>query len=198
MQPRLSLMLCAALVLACTVTSNDDTAGTETAAGTSGTSGTSGMTSDTSGPTTATAGTSGTAESGGATEPDPTTAGSAEGTGETGAGGVSFTEVYEQIIMPKGCNSGYCHGSGSGGLTMTDEATSYANLVEMAATTPVCGQGMRVVPGSLDESTVWYRVRPATLDDGNPCAPKMPQGSMGLTAPEAQLVDDWIAGGALE
>ena len=213
MQLRLSLMLCAGLVLACTVTSNDDTAGTETGAGTSDMTDTTG-TSGTSGPatTSATAGSSGAAESGGATEPDPTTAGSAEetgatessggaeeaGTGETGAGGVSFTEVYEQIIMPKGCNSGYCHGGGAGGLTMTDEATSYANLVDMVATTPVCGQGMRVVPGSIDESIVWYRVRPAALDDGNPCAPKMPQGSMGLTEPEAQLVDDWIAGGALE
>ena len=100
--------------------------------------------------------------------------------------------------MPKGCNSGYCHGNGAGGLVMTDEATSYANLVEMAATAMVCGQSMRVVPGSPDESIMWYRVRPAALDAGNPCAPKMPQSSMGLTDDEAKLVDDWIAGGALE
>lgn len=215
MQLRLSLMLCAGLGLACTVTNNDDTeTGAETGTGMTGTSGMTGETattgaSVTSGPatTSATAGTSG-----GATEPDPTTAGSAEETGvaessggaeeagteETGAGAVSFTEVYEQVIMPNGCTAGYCHGGGAGGLTMTDEATAYANLVDMVATTPVCGQGMRVVPGSLDESIVWYRVRPAALDDGNPCAPKMPQGSMGLTEPEAQLVDDWIAGGALE
>jgi len=204
-------MFCASLTLACTVTTNDDTAGTET-----GTSGMTGMTgtSGTSGPatTSATAGSSSAAETGGATEPEPTTAGSAEvtgagessggaeeaGTEETGAADVSFTEVYEQIIMPKGCNAGYCHGGGAGGLTMTDEATSYANLVEMVASTPVCGQSMRVTPGSPGESIVWYRVRPAALDDGNPCAPKMPQGSMGLTDAEAQLVDDWISGGALE
>ena len=194
-------MFCAGLTLACTMTTNDDTAGTETgASGMTGTSGTGGPAT-----TSATAGSSGAAESGGATEPEPTTAGSESsggaqeaGTEETGAADVSFTEVYEQIIMPKGCNTGYCHGGGAGGLTMTDEATSYANLVEMVATTPVCGQSMRVTPGSLDESSVWYRVRPAALDDGNPCAPKMPQGSMGLTEAEAQLVDDWISGGALE
>ena len=113
---------------------------------------------------------------------------------------VSFTDVFEQVILPNGCNAGYCHGGGAGGLEMTDEATSYANLVEVKAAVDFCDQTMRVVPGSLDESTLWIRVRPADLDGMTPCATgnKMPKGSMGLTAPEAQLVSDWIVGGALE
>ena len=89
-------------------------------------------------------------------------------------------------------------GGGAGGLDMTDEATTYANLVEVAATMALCDQSMRVVPGSPDTSILWYRVRPAAMDAGMPCAPKMPQGSMGLADDQAQLVNDWIAGGALE
>lgn len=118
----------------------------------------------------------------------------------TGVPAVSFTDVFEQVILPNGCNAGYCHGGGAGGLEMTDEATSYANLVEVKAAVDFCDQTMRVVPGSLDESTLWIRVRPADLDGMTPCATgnKMPKGSMGLTAPEAQLVSDWIVGGALE
>jgi hypothetical protein len=118
----------------------------------------------------------------------------------TGVPAVSFTDVFEQVILPNGCNAGYCHGGGAGGLEMTDEATSYANLVEVKAAVDFCDQTMRVVPGSLDESSLWIRVRPADLDGLTPCATgnKMPKGSMGLTAPEAQLVSDWIVGGALE
>lgn len=131
--------------------------------------------------------------------PGPAETGTAEtGTAETGPVEVSFTEVFEQIILPNGCNAGYCHGGGAGGLDMTDEATTYANLVEVAATMPKCDQTMRVVPGSLEASIVWYRVRPAALDMGMPCAPKMPQGSMGLSDEQAQLMSDWIVGGALE
>lgn len=138
---------------------------------------------------------------------DPTSAGTASadtgssssgGMAETGPAEVSFTDVFEQVIMTNGCQAGYCHGGGAGGLEMTDEATTYANLVEVAATMPSCGQSLRVSPGSLDESILWYRVRPAALDAGMPCAPKMPQGSMGLSEAQAQLVSDWISGGALE
>jgi hypothetical protein len=111
---------------------------------------------------------------------------------------VTFTDVFEQVILVRGCNVGYCHGGGIGGLEMTDEATSYANLVDVAAAAPMCGQSQRVVPGSLEESILWYRVRPSELDMGMPCAPKMPEGSMGLTEAEAQVVNDWIVGGALE
>ncbi len=209
---RLTLIIFAGVGLACTVNGKDDDSGTELA---------SSSTADTSaGPG---AGSSSEGGVGGTTEIlDPTTAGptsggptsgptSAEtgedssgpgtadtGTAETGPVEVSFTDVFEQVIMPNGCNAGYCHGGGAGGLDMTDEATTYANLVEVGATMALCEQTMRVVPGSLDESIMWYRVRPAAMDMGMPCAPKMPQGSMGLSEEQAQLVSDWIVGGALE
>lgn len=203
-----SLLLLLALA-ACTAANKD-----ETASDPSSSAGTT--TATTTASDTATTGQPGSVSQ---TDPDPTTATTTESPttsdsagppttdtntttdpGTTGVPAVSFTDVFEQVILPNGCNAGYCHGGGAGGLEITDEATSYANLVEVKAAVEFCGQTMRVVPGSLDESSLWIRVRPADLDGLTPCATgnKMPKGSMGLTAPEAQLVSDWIVGGALE
>lgn len=198
MQPRTPLSLLVGLVLACTTTPGDDP--------TAGESGTTAAAS-TSGSSAGSSGSSGAGEA--TTQPDdPTTASSGAEAGEdstgdpgtTGAPAVSFMTVYEQIILTKGCNAGYCHGGGAGGLEMTDEATTYANLVEVAGATMQCGQSTRVVPGAPDLSILWYRVRPAALDAGDPCAQdgKMPKGMPPLGDAEAQLVHDWIAGGALE
>jgi hypothetical protein len=205
------LIIFAGLGLGCTVTTNDteatDPSGTSAGTSAGTTAGTPAESSGSGGgtqaegttniedPTSAgpTAGSSGEAES---SSGGPGTADT--GTADTGTPGVTFIDVFEQIILTKGCTDGYCHGGGAGGLTMTDEATAYANLVEVTATTGLCDNTLRVTPGSADESILWYRVRPAAMDAGMPCAPKMPQGSMGLTDTEAQLIHDWIAGGALE
>ena len=120
---------------------------------------------------------------------------SGDGDGDTG-GLAEFAEVY-QILELQGCTAGYCHGAGQGGLTMTDAATSYMNLVGVDATTSVCGLQQRVVPGDPDQSIMWRRVRPLAMDMGMACADKMPQGTDGLPDAEAQVVYDWIAGGAL-
>lgn len=203
MQPRSFLMSLAALALACTSSGKDDSAGTDPASTSSNTpaSGSSAGTeaegsSSSENPTTSGSSTGGSSSTGSSAEAGESSSG-APGT-ETGTAEVSFTAVYEQVLLPNGCTSGYCHGMGAGGLEMTDEATSYANLVEVSATAAACGQSMRVVPGSLEASILWYRVRPAALDDVPACAAKMPVGSMGLTEVEAQLVNDWIVGGALE
>ena len=199
-----SLLLLLALA-ACTAANKD-----ETASDPSSSAGTT--TATTTASDTATTGQPGSVSQ---TDPDPTTespttsdsagppttdTNTTTDPGTTGVPAVSFTDVFEQVILPNGCNAGYCHGGGAGGLEITDEATSYANLVEVKAAVEFCDQTMRVVPGSLDESSLWIRVRPADLDGLTPCATgnKMPKGSMGLTAPEAQLVSDWIVGGALE
>jgi hypothetical protein len=220
---RLALILFAGVGLACSAAKDDSASGTEPATTGSQTTGssltTSGLppasSSETGGSTTQAAVTT--------DMEDPTSAGptASSSVGETGSSSgtpgsesesessgepgttdtgtaVTFMAIYEQVILPNGCNAGYCHGGGAGGLEMTDEATTYANLVEVAASTAVCGQTLRVSPGSLAESILWYRVRPVALDGGDSCAPKMPMGSMGLTEAEAQLVDDWISGGALE
>jgi hypothetical protein len=140
----------------------------------------------------------GTTSGGSSGETGTPTSGGSSGGAETGTGAPSFTEVYENVIVGQGCTAGYCHGGMAGGLELTDEATSYANLVEVDATTAACGLMQRVVPGAPEQSILWMRVRPAAEDMGMGCAPKMPQGSMGLADADATLVKEWIAGGALE
>lgn len=152
-----------------------------------------GSTTQVEGSTSGSGGTTAAASSGQADTGTPTSGGM-----DTGAAVPSFTEVYETVLLGQGCTAGYCHGGMAGGLELTDEATSYASLVEVAATTAVCGLTDRVVPGAPEQSILWMRVRPAAEDMGMACAPKMPQGSMGLPDAEAKLVGDWIAGGALE
>jgi hypothetical protein len=177
-----------------TTGTSGSTGGSSTASTTGGSSDGSGSGAATTGaPTTGTSGVTTTGSTG-----STATSGSTGDATETGTGGPTFLDVYEQILMPEGCTGGYCHGGMAGGLVMTDEATSYANLVEVAATLPICGLTVRVVPGAPEESIMWRRVRPAALDMGDMCAPKMPQGSMGLDDAKAQLVYDWIAAGALE
>jgi hypothetical protein len=61
----------------------------------------------------------------------------------------------------------------------------------------VCGLQKRVVPGDADSSIMWRRARPLAMDMGMACTDKMPQGSDGLSDADAQVVFDWIAGGAL-
>jgi hypothetical protein len=126
---------------------------------------------------------------------DPT---SGDGDGDPTTGDGSFAEVY-QVFVEDGCTAGYCHGADANGLTMTDEATSYMNLVGVDATTATCDLTQRVVAGEPDQSILWMRVRPAALDGGMPCAIKMPNDGTdnGLPEADAQIVYDWIAAGAL-
>lgn len=137
--------------------------------------------------------------------------GAETGTGSTGAdseagstaptstgGDGAFAAVYE-VLVANNCTSVYCHGDmGLGGLSLGSAASAYAELVDVAATTPVCMASTRVVPGAPDESILWLRVRPAALDGGSTCAPKMPQGSTGLSEVDAQVIFDWIEAGAPE
>ncbi len=222
MQLRLIICSLAALLGACTKddgvddsSSSDETvtgdAGTGEPTGaaggtgeTSGSTGPASSTGDTNEPTGSVGSSSGGAEQG-TSETDESTGtaetGTAEtGTADTGEAAVTFQAVYEQVIVTNGCNNGYCHGSGLGGLYMGDAASSYASLVGVAAAAPMCDQTALVVPGSLEQSILWYRVRPLAQDDGMPCAPKMPQAMMSVGLPEdqAQLVSDWISGGAVE
>ena len=196
--PRILLALA---LTGCTAAAKDDSTGeaasttSSTTSAESGTAATPASTGsdDTSAPTTA-----GPTSTTGTTDTPDTTG--APDTTDTTVPAVSFTDIYEQVLLPNGCNAGYCHGGSAGGLEMTDEATSYANLVEVTAVATLCDQTTRVVPGSLAESVLWYRVRPSALDADSPCADgsKMPKMSMGLSEAQAQLVSDWIVGGALE
>lgn len=212
LSPRAPLLVLASVLLACTASDKGATAASEAdstgnATTTAGSSSSDPTTTNltttnptTTDPATTNPGTTTTATAPTTDDPPATDTGDDPPATTTGAPAVSFTEVYEQVIMVHGCNAGYCHGGSAGGLEMTDEATSYANLVEVKAATALCDQSMRVVPGAPDESILWYRVRPPAEDAMNPCAKdhKMPKIGDGLDDTQAQLVRDWIAGGALE
>ena len=55
-----------------------------------------------------------------------------------------------------------------------------------------------VVPGDPDSSILYQRVKPLSEGGTTDCGNKMPQGSEGLSAEQAELVRAWIAGGAKE
>jgi hypothetical protein len=117
----------------------------------------------------------------------------AAGVGETvdppTAEPISYTRVEQEVFEPAGCTAGYCHGGSAGDLTW-----SYDALVSTAAK-PVCGLTERVVPFDPEASVLWARVQPADPAQ-EPCAKPMPEGGPPLTPEQAQLVYDWIAGGA--
>jgi len=92
--------------------------------------------------------------------------------------------------------TGYCHDAGSGGLTFQDEDSTYSNIKTGAATTAVCGLTERVVAGDPDKSILWIRVRPVDQDTEDCAAGKMPKDRDPLSAEDAQLIYDWIQGGA--
>ncbi len=189
-----------------TSASASDSEGSATEGTQSGTAGTESSATEgsaTEGSATEGTTTDGSATAGTTTDPSTTEGSATEGsttagtTEETGVEGPSFVEIYEQVIVAQNCNSGYCHGAGAGGLLLTDEATSYASLVGAEANAPMCGSTLLVAPGSPEESVLWYRTRPAALDEGmEPCAPKMPEGSDGLEEAEGGMLRDWIEGGA--
>ncbi len=111
--------------------------------------------------------------------------------------GPGFDQVYAEVFSMHSCDSGYCHGAGSGGMDSANADELFTALVGMDAAQAVCGLTQRVVPGDPESSILWMRVRPLELDDDPPCAKKMPGSSQsGLPAEQAQMVYDWILAGA--
>jgi hypothetical protein len=78
---------------------------------------------------------------------------------------------------------------------MADEQTVLANLVDEPSEFARCAETL-VVPGSPEQSELWYRVRPASDRGDCEITDKMPKDSPGLDETRAQLVYDWIAAGA--
>ncbi len=116
---------------------------------------------------------------------------------ETTAETVTFSKIFTEVFGEYSCGNGYCHGAGAGGFSITDETGTHFALVNQNAMTGACGLSQLVVPGDPESSILWRRLRPIELDEGDVCAPKMPQGSAGIDAEGSQLVYDWIAQGAL-
>jgi hypothetical protein len=117
------------------------------------------------------------------------------GSDEITAASVFLTDIFETIFQNEGCTAGYCHGGAVDAMMMFDVDSAYDILVGQVATSPVCDLTIRVVPGDPESSILWHRVKPQE-DGEEPCAAKMPKNTKGLSEANAQLVYDWIAGGA--
>ena len=116
---------------------------------------------------------------------------------DTGQEVVSFVQVFDEILAPRGCTAGYCHAGHAGGLLMDSPETAYENLVNQDnSTETTCEATVRVVPGDPDASMLWVRVRPAEEECLTQDQKMPPFGNDGLTEDELALIRDWILTGA--
>jgi hypothetical protein len=118
------------------------------------------------------------------------------GVAETAAKGVSFTQVYTDIISPicVTCHNPKGIGVGMGHLDMSSQSSAFSNLVGVSAMGTGCGgMGTRVVAGSADTSILFEKVDPG---QPAPCGAKMPLGLAPLTTAQADEIQSWINAGA--
>lgn len=132
----------------------------------------------------------------------------ASGVGSSAPSAPTFTRVWLEVLEAKGCAGEFCHGAGTGTLSMDDPHDAYINLVGVVAMGAPCaptGQ-LRVSPGQPDASLLLDKLSHVTPSCGDP----MPIGTrlepdcldpspaVCNTAAEIELVRAWIAAGALE
>lgn len=133
------------------------------------------------------------------------TAGTTGGTGPTFVpGSPTFTAIFQEIMLPTGCNAGaFCHGGtlGQGSLLLTDQTTAHAALVGVPAMGVLPPPGvncadtglMRVAAGNPDTSLLIQKLA-GTQTCGTPMPP--PPAPL-LDAAKQQQVRIWILNGAL-
>jgi hypothetical protein len=118
-------------------------------------------------------------------------------------GSATWSAIYQEIVVTKGCNGGpSCHASSAGGkLVMQNKADAYTALVGVKAmgSSPtgmgancVDSQLTRVVAGDPNTSLLVNKVEQATPS----CGQHMPPGGM-LTPAEIKQIRDWITAGAM-
>jgi mono/diheme cytochrome c family protein len=125
------------------------------------------------------------------------------GGGQTIGGGSSgppaatatLAQVQEQIFTPY-CANCHCPG-GSGPMSLTDAASSYAALVGADPTNSTARQAgeKRVVPGDPSKSFLLNKLT-GQMDFGE--GDVMPQNGTSLTAAQVALIRSWIQAGAPE
>jgi hypothetical protein len=135
--------------------------------------------------------------------------GGAGGAGMGGTGGVpptgdpTWTAIYSEIIVAKGCAQGaQCHGGAGGMLMMADADAAYAALYDVMAMGTLPGftncseSGLkRIVPSDPDMSLLVHK-----LAGTQTCGLQMPPGGPAvlISAQQLEQVRTWIAGGALK
>ncbi|HKU38008.1 MAG TPA: hypothetical protein VJR89_07675, partial [Polyangiales bacterium] len=122
------------------------------------------------------------------------------------AGAPTWSRVWEEVFLPKGCNGQYCHGSGQGGLSMKNKDDAHLNLVGVAAAGPACKAGgmLRVKASDPNASLLLDKMSHPMPS----CGDMMPIGaklapnclstvqSVCTTEQELGLVKEWILAGA--
>jgi hypothetical protein len=113
---------------------------------------------------------------------------SASGAGGGSAVAVTFSDLYNGIIV-SGCS---CHNGGAGGLDLSTRSLAYASLVSVASTS--CFGEQRVVPGDAEASVLFHSLSHTSMVFCD--VPTMPRGSAQLTAAQLAQLEAWINGGA--
>jgi hypothetical protein len=105
----------------------------------------------------------------------------------------TFSDVY--AILKRSCL--ICHDKYDGmALDMGTPALAYANLVNVAALGPLCGDEpdlYRVIPGNLDDSLLVTK-----LGLHPPCGVSMPAAGGKLSDDRIEIIRSWIRAGALD
>jgi polyvinyl alcohol dehydrogenase (cytochrome) len=112
-----------------------------------------------------------------------------------GGGGVAtFTSIYNDIFVARGCNTTSCHGSNLGELDMSTRDVAYSNLVGAPAAGPPCGASglARVSPGD-PASLLLDKVSSQPPVCGDPMPP-----TGRLSDDEIARIQQWIADGAID
>jgi polyvinyl alcohol dehydrogenase (cytochrome) len=110
-----------------------------------------------------------------------------------GAGGTTFSAIYDDILVASGCTTSACHGTGARGrLDMSTRDGAYAELVGTVAEGGGCAPTglFRVAPGDPDQSLLQLKV-----DRVPPCGGPMPPAAA-LTADSVARIRAWIGAGA--
>lgn len=104
-----------------------------------------------------------------------------------------WADIYEQVIVPNGCDSAFCHGN-AGELNLSLDS-GYESLMGGAAKGPECvgkTSKKRVEPGDPDASLLVEK-----LMDKPSCGARMPLSPQPpVTAAQLELVRAWITDGA--
>jgi polyvinyl alcohol dehydrogenase (cytochrome) len=102
----------------------------------------------------------------------------------------TFSAVYKEVLVERGCTQISCHGATSLGM-IDNPATAYAILLAATANGPSCaGAGALVVPNQPEQSVLYQKL--ATTP---PCGGSMPPNAP-LTQQEIDQVAMWIQMGA--
>lgn len=135
--------------------------------------------------------------------------GAGDGGTSMGTPKVTFTQVWNQVIVAKGCNSALCHGAmmPMGNLPFLSKSGAYFALFNAPASGPGCATSslLRVAAGSPDDSLLVQKMSNAVPSCGTTmppaagiapnCTTQSPTSCN--TNADIQLVRNWIAGGAM-